>query len=326
MISRRGAALLGAGILASPGILRAQDGYPNRPVRILVPYAAGGGQDITARLIAEPLRAALGQPVVVENRSGAAGIIGAQALFQAPADGYTLMLGGAGETAINPHMYKERLPYNPGRDMRAVMVMVKVPIVIMGFPGAPFTNVAELVAAARANPGKFSYSSSGIGNPQHLAGELFNRVAGVDTLHVPYRGSGPAVLDIASGQVQFGYNSLASGLSLIREGRIRAIGVTSRERMAQLPDVGAVAEFAPMANYELVNFFGLFAPTAVPEPIMRRLHGIVLSAMREPTLRARFEEQGLQVQGFSLEESQAFMITESEKLGRIVAEAKITAE
>jgi tripartite-type tricarboxylate transporter receptor subunit TctC len=210
--------------------------------------------------------------------------------------------------------------------MRAVMVMVKVPIVIMGFPGAPFTNVAELVAAARANPGKLSYSSSGIGNPQHLAGELFNRVAGVDTLHVPYRGSGPAVLDIASGQVQFGYNSLASGLSLIREGRIRAIGVTSRERMAQLPDVGAVAEFAPMANYELVNFFGLFAPTAVPEPIMRRLHGIVLSAMREPTLRARFEEQGLQVQGFSLEESQAFMIRESEKLGRIVGEAKITAE
>jgi len=326
MISRRSAALLGAGILASPGILRAQEAYPNRPIRILVPYAAGGGQDITARLIAEPLRAALGQPVVVENRSGAAGIIGAQALCQAPADGYTLMLGGAGETAINPHMYKERLPYNPGRDMRAVMVMVKVPIVIMGFPGAPFTNVPELVAAARANPGKFSYSSSGIGNPQHLAGELFNRVAGVDTLHVPYRGSGPAVLDIAAGQVQFGYNSLASGLSLIREGRIRAIGVTSRERMAQLPDVGAVAEFAPMANYELVNFFGLFAPTGVPEPIMRRLHGIVLSAMREPTLRARFEEQGLQVQGFSLEESQAFMISESEKLGRIVAEAKITAE
>jgi len=223
-------------------------------------------------------------------------------------------------------MYKERLPYNPGRDMRAVMVMVKVPIVIMGFPGAPFANVPELVAAARANPGKFSYSSSGIGNPQHLAGELFNRVAGVDTLHVPYRGSGPAVLDIAAGQVQFGYNSLASGLSLIREGRIRAIGVTSRDRMAQLPDVASVSEFAPMANYELVNFFGLFAPSGVPAPIMQKLHGIVLNAMREPVLRARFEEQGLQVQGFSLEESQRFMVTESEKLGRIVNEAKITAE
>ena len=325
MIARR-SLLLAAPALAIDGAARAQAVYPDRPVRIVVPFAAGGGQDITARILAEPLRAVLGQPVIVENRAGASGMIGAQAVLQAPADGHTLMLGGAGETAINPHMYKERLPYNPGRDMRAVMVMVKVPIVIMGFPGAPFTNVAELVAAARANPGKFSYSSSGIGNPQHLAGELFNRVAGVDTLHVPYRGSGPAVLDIASGQVQFGYNSLASGLSLIREGRIRAIGVTSRERMAQLPDVGAVAEFAPMANYELVNFFGLFAPTAVPEPIMRRLHGIVLSAMREPTLRARFEEQGLQVQGFSLEESQAFMITESEKLGRIVAEAKITAD
>ena len=151
-------------------------------------------------------------------------------------------------------------------------------------------------------------------------------MAKVDTLHVPYRGSGPAVLDIAAGQVQFGYNSLASGLSLIREGRIRAIGVTSRDRMAQLPDVASVSEFAPMANYELVNFFGLFAPSGVPAPIMQKLHGIVLNAMREPVLRARFEEQGLQVQGFSLEESQRFMVTESEKLGRIVNEAKITAE
>jgi tripartite-type tricarboxylate transporter receptor subunit TctC len=328
MTTRRGLVTTGAAALAAmrrPAAL-AQDAFPNRPIRVLVPYAAGGGQDITARLLAEPMRAALGQPVVVENRSGASGMIAAQAAAQAAPDGYTLMLGGAGETAINQHLFRGRMAYDPLRDLKPVAVAVKVPNVVMANPAAPFASIAELVAHAKANPGKLSYSSSGIGNPQHLAGELLNHMAGIQTTHVPYRGSGPAVTDIAVGAVQFGYNSLASGLPLIREGRIRAIAVTSRERMPQLPDVPAVAEHPSLANYELVNFFGLFAPAGVPEPIMERLHAVVAAALRAPELRGRFEEQGLLVQSMGLAESRAFVEAESRKLGRIVEDAKVTVD
>ena len=328
MTTRRGLVTTGAAALAAmrrPAAL-AQDAFPNRPIRVLVPYAAGGGQDITARLLAEPMRAALGQPVVVENRSGASGMIAAQAAAQAAPDGYTLMLGGAGETAINQHLFRGRMAYDPLRDLKPVAVAVKVPNVVMANPAAPFASIAELVAHAKANPGKLSYSSSGIGNPQHLAGELLNHMAGIQTTHVPYRGSGPAVTDIAVGAVQFGYNSLASGLPLIREGRIRAIAVTSRERMPQLPDVPAVAEHPSLANYELVNFFGLFAPAGVPEPIMERLHAVVAAALRAPELRGKFEEQGLLVQSMGLAESRGFVEAEARKFGRIVEDAKITVD
>jgi tripartite-type tricarboxylate transporter receptor subunit TctC len=324
-ITRRGfLATAGAVALARPAL--AQGTYPNREIRFLVPYAAGGGQDISARLLAEPMRAALGQPVVVENRSGASGMVAAQALARAPADGYTLMLGGAGETAINHHLFKDRMTYHPVRDLRPVMVVVKVPNVVMANPGAPFANIEQLVAQAKARPGAFSYSSSGIGNPQHLAGELLNHMAGIRTVHIPYRGSGPAVTDIAAGVVQFGYNSLASGLPLIQDGKIRAIAVTSKERMPQLPNVPTVAEYAPLAAYELVNFFGVYAPAATPEPVMERLHEVVSTALREPGLRNRFESQGLLVQSMSLAESRAFVAAEAEKFGEIVRTANITID
>ena len=324
-ITRRGVlATVGAAALARPAL--AQGGYPNREIRLLVPYAAGGGQDISARLLADPMRAALGQPVVVENRSGASGMVAAQALARATADGYTLMLGGAGETAINHHLFKDRMTYHPVRDLRPVMVVVKVPNVVMANPGAPFANVEQLVAAAKARPGAFSYSSSGIGNPQHLAGELLNHMAGIRTVHIPYRGSGPAVTDIAAGVVQFGYNSLASGLPLIQDQRIRAIAVTSKERMPQLPGVPSVSEYAPLAAYELVNFFGVYAPAATPEPIMERLHEVISTALREPGLRGRFESQGLLVQSMSLAESRAFVAAEAEKFGEIVRSANITVD
>jgi tripartite-type tricarboxylate transporter receptor subunit TctC len=253
-------------------------------------------------------------------------MIAAQALATAAPDGYTLMLGGAGETAINHHLFRDRMTYHPVRDLRPVMVVVKVPNVVMGYPQAPFATIEELVTQAKARPGAFSYSSSGIGNPQHLSGELLNHMAGINTVHVPYRGSGQAVTDIAAGAVQFGYNSLASGLSLIQERRIRAIAVTSKERMDALPGVPSVSEYAPLAQYELVNFFGVFAPVATPEPVMQRLHEIIAMAVREPELRGRFEGQGLLVQSMSLDQSRAFIATESEKFGQIVRTANISAE
>jgi tripartite-type tricarboxylate transporter receptor subunit TctC len=325
MISRR--ALLASTAVLAASAARAQPGWrPTRPVRLVVPYGPGGGADTTSRLLAGPMGAALGQPVVVENRSGASGMVAAQALAQAAPDGYTLMLGGAGETAINHHLFKERMTYQPVRDIRPVMVVVKVPNVVMANPNAPFTTIEQLVAHAKAHPGTLSYSSSGIGNPQHLSGELLNHMAGIRTVHVPYRGSGPAVTDIAAGVVQFGYNSLASGLPLIQEGRIRAIAVTSKERMPQLPNVPAVAEYAPLARYELVNYFGVFAPAAMPEPIMQRLHAVVSAAVREPDLRKRFEDQGLLVQSMSLAESRDFVAGEAEKFGEIVRTANVTID
>jgi tripartite-type tricarboxylate transporter receptor subunit TctC len=324
-MTRRGLVAASAALaLARPAL--AQGDYPSRPIRVIAPYAAGGGQDITARLLADPLRLALGQPVVVENRTGASGMIGAQAVATAAPDGYTFLLGGAGETAVNHHLYREKMSYDPMRDLKPVSLVVKVPNILMGSMTAPFRTVAELVEYARANPGKLSYSSSGIGNPQHLAGELFNSMASVQTVHVPYRGSGPAVTDIAAGRVQFGYNSLASGLSLIRDGRIRAVAVTSRERLPQMPDVPSVSEYPPLANYELINWFGLFAPGGTPDPIAQRVYEAIATALREPELRGKFETLGLLPQPMSPAEYRRFVTGESEKFGRIVRDANVTVD
>ena len=332
MASRRTLLLAAPAVALGGPRARAQDRptqdrpTQDRPIRLIVPYPAGGGQDITARLVAEPLRAALGQPVIVENRSGASGMVGALAVVQSAPDGLTLMLGGSGETAINQHLFRGRITYDPLRDLRPIMVMAKVPVVVMANHRMPFRSVPELVEHARAHPGALSYSSSGIGNPQHLSGALLNYMAGIQTVHIPYRGSGPAVVDIASGQVQFGYNSLASGLALIREGSIRAIGVTSRERMPQLPDVPAIAEDAALAEYELVNFFGLFLPAAAPDALVERLQGVVAGLLREPALRAKFAEQGLLVQSMDAAELRRFVAAESDKFRRIVEAAAISAE
>ncbi|HEY8613731.1 MAG TPA: tripartite tricarboxylate transporter substrate binding protein [Roseomonas sp.] len=323
--TRRGLVTAGAALaLARPAL--AQGDYPSRTIRIIAPYAAGGGQDITARLLAEPLRAALGQPVIVENRAGASGMIGAQAVATAAPDGYTFLLGGAGETAVNKHLYREKMAYDPQRDLRPVTLVVKVPNILMGNMDAPFKTVGELVEHAKAHPGALSYSSSGIGNPQHLAGELFNRMARIETVHVPYRGSGPAVTDIAAGRVQYGYNSLASGLSLIQDRRIRAIAVTSRERLPQMPDVPSVSEYAPLAEYELINWFGLFAPGGTPDAIVERVYGAVAEALKVPELRGKFETLGLLPQPMSPTDYRRFVEAESQKFGRIVQDAGITVD
>ncbi len=325
LATRRGL-MLAAPALASARPSLAQTWAPDRPVRLLVPYAAGGGQDITARLLAEPLRAALGQPVVVENRSGASGMIAADATAKAAPDGLTLMLGGSGETAANGALFRGRMSYDPVRDLRPIHVAVKVPIVVLGHPGLPFTDIPSLIAYAKANPGRLSYSSSGIGNPQHLAGELFNVMAGIQTVHVPYRGAGPAVTDIASGQVGFGLNGLAAALPLIQDRRIRALGVTSTDRLPQLPDVASVSEYGPMRDYELVNWFGLFGPAGLPDAIANRLNRIVEDAVKEPALRARLETQGLLPQSMTTDEARRFVAAEAEKLARIVADARITVD
>ena len=232
LIAASGLALLAGGVREA-----AAQSYPTQPIKILVGYPAGGGVDIVARLLSEPMKAALGQPVLVENRTGAAAMIAANAVAKAPPDGHTLLMAASGEVAINHHVYKEKMTYDPMRELVPVALIGIVPCVVVVAANSPVKTPQDLIAYAKANPGKLSFSSSGISNPQHLAGELMNSMAGTDVLHVPYRGSAPAVTDVATGAVTMSFASLAAALPLMQDGKLRAVAVTSRERMPQLPDV-----------------------------------------------------------------------------------------
>ena len=265
MLNRRQFA---TGLAALAGIAPARAQGPDRPIRILVGYPAGGGVDLVARMLGEPMKAAFGQPVLVENRAGASAMIAANAVAKAAPDGTTLLMAASGEVAINQHLHKDKMTYDPLRELAAVALVGIVPCVVVVAAATPVKNAAELIAYARANRGKLSFSSSGIGNPQQLAGELMNHMAGTDVLHVPYRGAAPAVTDVATGAVTMSFSSLAAALPLMQDGRLRAVAVTSRERMPQLPDVPTLAEAGPeLKDYELLNWFGMFAPAGTPEPM-----------------------------------------------------------
>jgi tripartite-type tricarboxylate transporter receptor subunit TctC len=314
-------------VVVAAGSARAQANFPDRPIRIVAGYPAGGGIDIVSRLLGEPIKAALGQPVIVENRTGAAAMIAAQAVARAAPDGHMLLMATSGEIAINQHVYREKMTYDALRELTPVVLVGIVPCVVVVKRDSPVNTPAELIAYAKQNPGKLSFSSSGVGNPQHLAGELMNRMAGIDVLHVPYRGSAPAVTDVAVGAVTMSFSSLAAALSLMQAGQIRAVAVTSRERMPQLPDVAPLAEgSAGLASYELLNWFALFAPAGTPEPILTRLHAVAAAALAEPALAAKLEAQGIVPRPMTLAELRAFVRAESEKFGRIAQAANIRAE
>ena len=312
-------------LIAGARTARAQDGFPERPIRILVGYPAGGGVDIVARLFAEPMKAALGQSVIVENRAGASGMIAAAAVAKSPPDGLTLLMAASGEVAINQHLYKDKMSYDPPRELVALIGIV--PCVVVVAAATPVRTAAELIAYARANRGRLSFSSSGIGNPQQLAGELMNSMAGTDVLHVPYRGAAPAVTDVATGAVTMSFSSLAAALPLIQDGRLRAVAVTSRERMPQLPDAAPLAEAAvELTGYELLNWFGLFAPAATPEPIVARLNEIVATGLRDKAISEKLEVQGIVPRVMTPAQYRAFVAAETEKFGKIVAQANIKVE
>jgi tripartite-type tricarboxylate transporter receptor subunit TctC len=301
--------------------------YPDRPIRILAGYPAGGGIDLVARLIGDPMKAALGQPVIVENRAGAAAMIAAHAVAKAGPDGHILLMAASGEVAINHHIYRDRMTYDPLRELTPVVLIGIVPCVVVVRGDTPVRTPSELVAYAKSNPGKLSFSSSGIGNPQHLAGELMNRMAGTDVLHVPYRGAAPAVTDVAVGAVTMSFSSLAAALPLMQDGKLRAVAVTSRTRMPQLPEIAPLAEGAPgLAGYELLNWFALFAPAATPEPILARLHDVVSAALADKTLAARLDVQGIVAQPMNLARLRDFVRAEADKFGRIAVAANIKVE
>jgi tripartite-type tricarboxylate transporter receptor subunit TctC len=321
--------IVAAGLAVAAGATRAQaeSFNPERPIRILVGYPAGGGVDIVARLFGERIKAALGPSVIVENRAGASGMVAAGAVAKSPADGLTLLMAASGEVAINQHLYKDKMSYDPLRELTPVALVGIVPCVVVVAAASPVKSAAELIAYARANRGKLSFSSSGIGNPQQLAGELMNSMAGTDVLHVPYRGAAPAVTDVATGAVTMSFSSLAAALPLMQDGRLRAVAVTSRERMPQLPDVAPLAEAAPeLKDYELLNWFGLFAPSATPAPIVARFNEVVAAGLRDRSIAEKLELQGIVPRVLAPAEARSFVVAEAKKFGRIVQQANIKAE
>jgi len=324
MLTRRhllaGAAALAAGVPDAG----AQSPYASQPIHILVGYAAGGGVDIVARLLQEPMKSALGQPIVIENRTGASAMLATGAVAKAQPDGYTLLACASGEVAINHFLFKERMSYDPAKELVPIALIGIVPCVVVVAAATPVHNPKELIDYARANSGKLSFSSSGIGNPQQLAGELMNSMAGIQVLHVPYRGSAPAVTDVATGAVTMSFSSLAAALPLISAGNLRAVAVTSRERMPQLPDVAPLSEGAPgLAGYELLNWFAMFGTAGTPPEIVERLNGIVNTALKDPAIADKLLPQGIVPKPMKVAEFKAFVDSERAKFGKIVEQANI---
>ena len=324
MLTRRhllaGAAALAAGV----PFAKAQSNFASQPIHILVGYAAGGGVDIVTRLLQEPMKAALGQPIIIENRTGASAMLATGAVAKAPPDGYTLLMAASGEVAINHFLFKEKMAYDPVKELAPIAMIGSVPCVVVVADTTPVRNPKELVAYAKANPGKLSFSSSGIGNPQQLAGELMNSMAGIQVLHVPYRGSAPAVTDVATGAVTMSFSSLAAALPLMQAGKIRAIAVTSHERMPQLPDVAPLSEGAPgLADYELLNWFAMFGTAGTPPEIVERLNSIVNTALKDPAIADKLLPQGIVPKPMKVAEFKAFVDAERTKFGKIVEQANI---
>jgi len=324
MLTRRhllaGAAALAAGVPDAG----AQSPYASQPIHILVGYAAGGGVDIVARLLQEPMKSALGQPIVIENRTGASAMLATGAVAKAQPDGYTLLACASGEVAINHFLFKERMSYDPAKELVPIALIGIVPCVVVVAAATPVHNPKELIDYARANSGKLSFSSSGIGNPQQLAGELMNSMAGIQVLHVPYRGSAPAVTDVATGAVTMSFSSLAAALPLISAGNLRAVAVTSRERMPQLPDVAPLSEGAPgLAGYELLNWFAMFGTAGTTPEIVERLNGIVNTALKDPAIADKLLPQGIVPKPMKVAEFKAFVDSERTKFGKIVERANI---
>ncbi|MGB9369166.1 MAG: tripartite tricarboxylate transporter substrate binding protein [Xanthobacteraceae bacterium] len=325
MITRRSFAA-GVATLAAAAPAYAQT-WPDRPIRILAGYPAGGGIDLVARLFAEQMKAAFNQTVIVENRPGASAMIASNAVAKAAPDGLTLLMAASGEVAINQHIHKDKMTYDPARELSPVALIGIVPCVVVVAAATPVKDGRELIAYARANKGKLSFSSSGIGNPQQLAGELMNHMAGTDVLHVPYRGAAPAVTDVATGAVTMSFTSLAAALPFLQDGKLRAVAVTSRERMPQLPDVAPLAEAGPeLKDYELLNWFGLFATAGTPEPAITKLNAVVNAGLAEKKTAELLQVQGIVPRPMSAPEYAAFVRAETEKFGAIVKQVNIKAE
>ena len=307
--------------LAAPAALA--QAWPSKPIRLIVPSLPGGGTDISARIIAPKLSESLGQQVVVENRAGAAMMIGGEAVARAAPDGYTLLMGISTLT-INPSVHK-KVPYDALRDFAPISQVISLPNVLLAHPSVPAKTVKELIAFARAHPGEITFASAGVGSNLHLSMELFLSMAKIKMVHVPYKGSGGALVDLIAGHVAVMTTTILSGISHLRSGRLRALGVTSAKRSAALPGIPTIAE-AALPGYEAVQWYGVLAPAGTPREIIAKLHGSVVRALQDATVRERFLGDGAVPVGSSPEEFAALMRAETTKWAKVIKDAGIKPE
>ncbi|WP_157266951.1 Bug family tripartite tricarboxylate transporter substrate binding protein [Azohydromonas aeria] len=322
---RRLLGLAGATLASAawPGLARSQ-GFPSRPLTLVVPFAAGGTTDILGRLMGKQLSTRLGVAAVVENKAGAGGNIGAAQVAKAPADGHTLLVGTVGTHAINQALYK-KLPYDPIKDFAPIALIATLPNVLVVHPSLPVRSVKDLVARAKAEPGKLTYASAGNGTSIHLSGAMFGQLAGVQLQHVPYRGSAPAVADLIGGQTAMMFDNLPSALPHIRSGALRAIAVTSARRSPALPDVLTVAE-SGVPGFDASSWFGLWAPAATPAAVLARLVAESRASLVDAEAQRVMAEQGAEPGHMGPEQFAAFIRQEADKWAQVVRRANVTLD
>ncbi len=312
--------LLGA-VLSGPTFAQA---YPSKPVKLIVPSAPGSPPDIRARWLAEKLAPALGQPIVVDNKAGAAGSIGTEAGARSAPDGYTLLLVHQGTLAINPHLYA-RTGYDPIADLAPVTRLVVSPMLLAVHPEMPVNSAADLIRLANEKPGQLTFGSGGTGTPPHMAGELFKRMAKIDVVHVPYKAASPALVDLMAGRLSYTIDSVAIQLPQVKNGKIKALAVTGAKRLASLPDVPTVTE-SGLPGFEYWSWMGICVPAGTPKEIVSRLNQAIVGILGTPPAREWFAAQGGEPMGETSEEFAAFIKAEHAKWGMIVRDAGITAE
>jgi tripartite-type tricarboxylate transporter receptor subunit TctC len=291
--------------------------YPNHPIRVIIPWPPGQATDLAARMVSEKLVLVLGQPLLMDNKPGAGGTIGAEAASKTPADGYTLLAGSSGPISISPNVQK--VAYDPLKDFAPISLLAVNSYVLVVNPSVPAKNVPELIALLRANPGKYSFSSSGSGASSHLASVLFNSMANVSAVHVPYKGSSPSVADLMSGQVAYTMETVPGVISFVKSGRLRALGVSSAKRSAAMPELPTIADDLP--GYEMSGWIGLMAPAGIPREISARLSREVRKILEIPEIRERFLALGQEPSGNTPEEYAEFLRRQNDRYASIVKQA-----
>lgn len=307
-------ALASVAAAAGPAAVAA-DAFPSKPIRFVVPAAAGGPTEIVTRLLAERMTQSMGVSVIVEAKPGAGGNIGADAVAKAAPDGYTILMGTIGTNAINQTLYKS-MPFQPQKDFVAVTQVVSYPLVVVVNPNLPIRSVADLIAYAKANPGKLNRASGGSGTSMHMSGELFNEMAGVKMQHIPYKGSLPALTDVIGGQADVAFDSLVIAQPLIKSGKLRAIAVTGPERSPAAPDLPTVAETLP--GYAMTSWIGVFAPAGTPRPVVNRLQQEIAKALADPRVREQLKSQAAEPVASTPDEFARFTAEETKKWAPVV--------